>query len=292
VDSTDIFLSTILLQNSRTPYRVLAEKLSLSVNAVHKRIQNLIEQRIIRGFIARPGFPATGGITALIHGSTDKNPEQLVTELSAHGSIYWLSAASGGYLYVGVYLRNLQELNATLEFIQDKTQIKNPKTSIMEEILKNTQEPLDDLDYQIINSLSTDSRKAVADIANELHSSAKTIRRRLNTMTRNSTIELTINWYPDAANDIISLTHIKTIQGSKLDRMTLFKEYGTRMIMVIPPINAPREFLCITWSPTMNDMKTLTEKIRADPRIELAMPNIIYMGWLFKTWRDHLNRNK
>jgi DNA-binding Lrp family transcriptional regulator len=60
----------MLLSNSRTPYRALAEKLNLSVNAVHKRVQTLIDQGIIREFIARPGFAATGALIALVHGAT------------------------------------------------------------------------------------------------------------------------------------------------------------------------------------------------------------------------------
>jgi DNA-binding Lrp family transcriptional regulator len=41
MDKTDIALSMLLLNNSRLPHRELAEKLGLSVNAVHKRIQAL-----------------------------------------------------------------------------------------------------------------------------------------------------------------------------------------------------------------------------------------------------------
>jgi DNA-binding Lrp family transcriptional regulator len=292
VDSNDIYLSMMLLSNSRTPYRALAEKLNLSVNAVHKRVQTLIDQGIIREFIARPGFAATGALIALVHGATGKKPEILMHELSEHKSIYWLSAASGGYLYIGTYLRTIQELSPLLEFVQVKTGINELKTSIIGEVLGFTQEPLDTLDYQIINSLSKDSRKPVAEVAFELGLSVKTIRKRLNTMIINSTIELTINWYPDAANDIVSMTHIKTMQGSNLDENTLKKDFNPSLIMIFQPINATREFLCITWSPTMKEMRTLTERIRADPRIESATPNILYMGWLFNTWRDQISTEK
>jgi len=213
----------ILLSNSRTPYRALAEKLNLSVSAVHKRVQTLIDQGIIREFVARPGFAATGALIAILHGATEKKPEELMHELGGHRSIYWISAASGGYLYVGTYLRTLQELGPLLEFVQLKTGIKELNTSIIGEVPGSPQEPLDTLDYQIINSLSKDSRKPVTDIAFELGLSVKTIRKRLNTMIKNSTIELTINWYPDEANDIMSMTHIKAKQGSNLDENTLKK---------------------------------------------------------------------
>jgi DNA-binding Lrp family transcriptional regulator len=52
MDETDIAINLMLLTNSRTPYRVLAGRLKLSVNAIHKRIQAMIEAGIIRGFTA------------------------------------------------------------------------------------------------------------------------------------------------------------------------------------------------------------------------------------------------
>lgn len=53
MDKTDIFLIQLLLANSRLPYAELAKKLNLSVNAVHKRIQSLVEMGVIRRFTAK-----------------------------------------------------------------------------------------------------------------------------------------------------------------------------------------------------------------------------------------------
>ena len=62
MDKTDVILSQLLLANSRRSYRELAEKLNLSVTAVHNRIQSLIEMGIIRKFIARPSVFAANAI--------------------------------------------------------------------------------------------------------------------------------------------------------------------------------------------------------------------------------------
>ena len=53
VDKTDVILCQLLLADSRLSYRKLAEKLNLSVTAVHNRIQSLIEMGIIRKFNAK-----------------------------------------------------------------------------------------------------------------------------------------------------------------------------------------------------------------------------------------------
>lgn len=289
MDPTDIHLSLRLQDNSRTPYRVLADELKLSVNAVHKRIQALVDQGIIREFVARPGFAATGAVIVLIHGLSDKVPEELDREFSRHGSIWWLSAASGGYLYVGFYLHDLEELGTALDYVQSKTGMMEPKFSILANVPKPAKPPLDELDYQIIGSLSRDSRKPVVEISSDVGASTKTVRRRLNTMIENYTIELMINWYPDATNDITSMTHIKYRQGEKLDKETMMRDYRPNLVMAFQPLNAAREMLCITWNPTMKEMRNLIERLRADPRIESAIPNILYMGWIYRTWRDDLS---
>ena len=49
-------LIMLLSANSRLSYAELAEKLNLSVNAVHKRIQLLIETGVIRMFTAKVGL--------------------------------------------------------------------------------------------------------------------------------------------------------------------------------------------------------------------------------------------
>ncbi len=285
MDSTDVHISQMLLTNSRTPYRDIAERLNLSVNAVHKRVQSLIEEKVIREFTARPGFAATGAVIAVIHGRSDKRPEILREKLGENKNIYWLCAASGGYLYIGVYLRSLNDLRPMLEYVQDNTGIADPKTTIMAEIPK-IPDALDELDLGIIQSLSSDSRKPVAEVAEELGASVKTVKRRLEAMIRNGTIDLSINWYPDASNDIVSITHVVSAQGSKLSNTTMLKEYDPEIVMVFQSINAPRELLCVTWSPTMKDLKALIERVRSDERVEVATPNILYMGWIFPTWRN------
>jgi len=50
MDKTDIILCQMLLGNSRLSYSELADTLNLSVTAVHKRIQDLVESGVIRKF--------------------------------------------------------------------------------------------------------------------------------------------------------------------------------------------------------------------------------------------------
>ena len=66
MDEIDISLSMILMANSRTPYKELAEKFDMSVNSIHKRVKSLVDLEVIQGFKAKLGFPNFPGITNII----------------------------------------------------------------------------------------------------------------------------------------------------------------------------------------------------------------------------------
>ena len=208
-----------LSANSRLSYAELAEKLDLSVNAVHKRIQLLIETGVIRKFTAKVSLFSATAIVVFVSGTSQLGSfQELPTKLKEHDSIYWLAEGGGKFLYIGAYLRTLSELSDLLEFVKKEAGLPEPTVGIMASApiqvtpnLKPIDLTLCDLDYKIIRSLKDDSRKAVSDVAIEVGVSAKTVRRRLMRMTKNNLIELGLEWYPDKSNDIITLLdlHLK-----------------------------------------------------------------------------------
>ena len=58
MNEIDLVIIRKLLENSRVTYRELAEMTNMSVSAIHKRIKNLEENRIINTYIARPSVIA------------------------------------------------------------------------------------------------------------------------------------------------------------------------------------------------------------------------------------------
>jgi DNA-binding Lrp family transcriptional regulator len=294
VDKADVILCQTLLLNSRIPYRELAEKLDLSVTAVHNRIQAMIDMGIIRRFIARPSIFAQNAIHILITGNTKAdNIRQLTPNLQKHGTIYWLAVGGGNVLYIGAYLRNISELEDLVSFVRENAQMPEPTVGITRSPLPTNlksaklETDLCELDYKIIRSLKMDSRKPVADIAEEIGVSAKTVRRRLDRMIKNFLIELSIEWFPDASNDIISAFHVhlkpdadknlaNTINGKNYPKTLFYWGFS----------NLPNTYLFMTWSPTSRDVKELREKIEQDPGVQSVSPNIIFTGYVFESWRD------
>jgi DNA-binding Lrp family transcriptional regulator len=296
MDKTDLVLCQLLLANSRLSYRDLADTLDLSVTAVHNRIQNLVESGIIRKFTAKLGLLASNTIHVFIFGSSRINPgRELNSKLQQHGSIYWLAIGGGNFLYVGAYLRNISELEPLVSYIKKEAGMTEPTVGLTYSVPPFPAFPsagdnkLYALDYQIIRSLKDNSRKATSDIAEELGVSAKTARRRLSRMMKNGLIELSIEWYPDASNDIFTVFHVQTKPETDKNAVDkLFKKYSPNVIFYWGFGNIPNTFVALVWTSTMKELQSIRESLEHEADVQSTVPNILYTGYIFNCWRDQI----
>jgi DNA-binding Lrp family transcriptional regulator len=264
------------------------------VNALHKRIQSLIETGVIRRFTAKLGALAVNFVNVFIWGASQRNSlKELPDKLKTQGSIYWLAVGGGKYLYIGAYLGRIDELESLVGYIKQEAEIPEPTVGIMAfspSPFPANPKPGDlalyDLDYKIIRSLKDNSRKAVSDVADELGVSAKTVRRRLSRMIKNCLIELSLEWYPDASNDIITLFDVRLkpdIDMSKAHGIP--KKY---MLFSWSFMNIPNTATYAVWTNTMKELQSIRENLEKEDGIISVVPNILYVGYIFSTWRDQI----
>ena len=296
MDKTDVILCQLLLGNSRLSYRELAEKLNLSVTAVHNRIQTLIEMGIIRKFNAKLSIMAQNAIHVLIFGSSKAvSIRDLIPKLSGNESIYWLAVGGGNVLYIGAYLRNISELETVARFVKETAEMPEPTVGItfsfIPPALMNIQveTKLCELDYKIIRSLKDDSRKATSVIAEEVGVSAKTVSRRLTRMIKNYLIQLSIDWYPDASNDIISIFHVHLKPDADPNDVNLIlHKYYPNTLFYWGFSNIPNTYIYMVWTPTSKELKVVRESFEQERAIQSVSPNIIYTGYVLDNWRDKI----
>ncbi len=82
MDATDIRLSQMLMKNSRVPYRELASKLGISLQAVHRRIQVLKEMGVIRDFVTVPSREALNAIVVFVFGKSNSPSMEEIDEVA------------------------------------------------------------------------------------------------------------------------------------------------------------------------------------------------------------------
>lgn len=297
MDKTDVILCQLLMSNSRLSYRELAEKLNLSVTAVHNRIQTLIEMGIIRKFTAKINIFLQGAIHVLIFGnSKNSSIRELIPKLSENECVYWVAVAGGNALYIGIYLRHISELEAAVRFVKETAEIPEPTVGLtfspIPPFLKNLKietTTLCELDYKIIRSLRNNSRKATSEIAEEVGVSAKTVSHRLARMVKNYLILFSIDWYPDASNDIISVFHVQLKPDAKPNTADyiLQKNYP-ETLFYWGFSNIPNAYLFMVWTPTSKELRLLRESLEQEQSILSVAPNVIYSGHVLDSWWDKI----
>ncbi len=292
MDRTDIALCLFLMTNSRTPYHELAGRLGLSINAAHKRIGAMTDMGIIRAFTARPSLIALEAISVWVYGRSEAaHPGELHLRLKTDDRTYWVANSGGGYVYVGGYLHDISELTEYVEFVRKQAEMRAPTVGILPSMGKPPKKAqLRPLDYQILASLRKDSRKPATAVAAEVNASVKTVHRRLEWMMENGLVEFSIDWYPDASNDIVALCHVEVGEGS--DRMktldSLRKLFNQNILVEVLFGNLTNELVLFLWTNSMKQMEELRKRIGETEGVGSVTLNVLQIGYMFDTWRDRL----
>jgi DNA-binding Lrp family transcriptional regulator len=297
MDATDITLCKILQVNSRTSYRELAEKLGLSINAVHRRIQEMRSIGIIKNFTARPSLLALRAIPIVIFGVSKAGfAQDARAALEADGRAYWLGIGSGNFILVGAYLHGLFEMDEVVSLVKRELKMDELTVGIFTyftpptptHITRRLDMTLYPLDLRIVNALSRDSRRELSDVAEELGISAKTARRRLSRMMNLGLIELTIEFYPDKTNDIVTIFDLKvkgTVDKNSVPNM-LMQKYPMKTFFAMTFSNIPDLVLYSSWTNSMKELLDLYIALKKEGIFESVIPNILFTGYIFSTWVD------
>lgn len=293
MDGIDFTLSIALMINSRIPYRKLAEDFNMSVNSIHKRIKKMVNLGIIQRFNARLSPTFLPYHYVIMFGlSNAKNLDEILQKLGVDEHIYNVTQASGNFLYIHANLRALNELDSLISFIKQVGEIedlsvcldKDSPVDFAEYFEKVT---LSNLDYLIVNSLKDNSRKLITEIAEEIGSSSKTVKRHLDRMVEKNVIMFSLDWYPDKTG--LSLAHFHINLKPAVDKEkfieSLREKYGNTIVFTWKFSNFPDLLLTLVWSACTKDLQTFKRSLGSE-NIESIDVNLLFTGENFPTWQD------
>lgn len=304
MDETDRKLMTYLASDPRMHFRELADKTGISVQAVHRRIQSLMKTGVIRGLTAGVSIRYLKAIPVMVFGrSRTMSMNDTVRKLGENPLSSSVLVAGGNNLYVVGLLRNISELDNYTDFVKRVGEMPEPTVGIysldaglapdfIDRGQRNEEhyEELTPLDVRIIASLKEDARKQIAEIAEETGVSAKTVKRRLEDMIAQGSVDLIVPMDPTSCGDIASIVHVVLKDGA--DK----KAVGRRLISKFSPqlwylrsfSNLPSFLLCIMCTDKMNELRGLLQRIEKDEDVKSVVPNVWYADHIFETWRDAL----
>lgn len=299
MDEADRTLCLLLSDDPRASYRELADRLGISVQAVHRRIQALRTRGIITGFTANISMEYLRAVRVDVVGPTQTDSiDDVLAALGQDDRVVSTLEASGHLLYVNGILRDISELDGFVEFVRRAAGMSKTNVAIetggpwARRPANDRAEirPLSDLDIRIIRALHRDARKSTTDVASELGVSAATVRRRLETMIREGSIEFSADIDPTYAGDVSSIMGITLEEGA--DRATiaahLLQKFRPRIVYFIQFGNLPDYLVCATWTTTVNDLHALVREVEAHEGVRKVVANVPVAGYRFPSWRDKL----
>ena len=302
MDENDMKIITLLLVNSRLSYREISNYLSLSVNAVYKRVQNLIDLNIIQKFTAKINPYAVNAIYTLIFGeSKAENINLIASKLGEHENTYNIILSSRNYLYIGAQLKDIHELDEYSSFVSQIAKIQNPSIGLLHGVYYSSPKRynvprsrtiamnLDKLDIEIIRSLNKDSRKSIAEVADDISSTSNTVRRRLNRMIKEGLIELSIQFNPVSSNDIFALLQISLSHSLNKEEVAQYivNNYQPNIFFCWAFSNLPNFLLCYTWCNNMNELNSLIQKLKKE-KVESVIADVLLKGLFYDTWKEKI----
>jgi len=296
MDQIDFTLCMMLMWNSRTPYRELAETFKMSVNSIHKRVRTMVNLGILDKFASTLSFNAfkqKPSNVVMFGVSKAKNVEGFIEKLGANENIYSVSQHSGNLFIIHAYLRKLNELEPLVSFAKQTAEIPELKVGLdsspmqlVAEVDVTREINLSTTDFLIANALKDNSRKTIVEIAAEVGVSTKTVRRRLDRLIENRLIDFSVYWYPDKSSEVIAmiiLTLKPTIDADKTEIIKKIRDrYGQTILFTWTFSTLPNTIVVCIWVSSMKELQDIQTSLISD-NFESVSLNIGIEGKIFPT---------
>jgi len=305
MDDTDRRLLLLMGADPRMRFQEIAKKLGISRQAVHNRVQTLTKLGVIRGMHAGVSVSYLGAVSVVVFGrSRTSSIEETLDTLSESESTRRAVIAGGNYLYVVGFLRDLSELGGFSEFVRRAGDMTEPIVGIYshDDALmphyyvdgggKRGQpySKLSPLDLKIVASLRDDARRPAAEVADMLGVSAKTVRRHIERMMSEGSLEMHMPADLSLGGDLMLLMHVNLRAGADAVEVgkRLLSKYLPQDAYVRRYSNLPGFLLVIFWSDKMEEIRKVLREVDGDEDVLAAMLNFGYLERIYPTWRDRL----
>jgi len=305
MDQIDFTICLMLVWNSRTPYRELAETFKMSVNSIHKRVKAMVNLGVIDKFVTNLNYSAFKPIPSnvvMFGASKAKNVKGLIEKLGVNENIYTVSQHSGNLFIIHAHIRNPNEIEPLVSFIKQTAEIPELKVGLESnprspgaEIDTTREVKLSNTDFLIINALKDNSRKPIVEIAEEIGISTKTVRRHLDSLIENHLIDFSINWYPDKCSEVTVMIILTIKPSIKVDKTKIIKtirdKYGQQILFTWTFSTLPNTVVLFIWVSSMKELQDIQSSLISDD-FESVSLNIGIEGKIFPTWRERYLENK
>jgi DNA-binding Lrp family transcriptional regulator len=295
MDRKDLNIMRTLLINGRAPYRAIGDELGLSSNTVKARVMRMMDEGTIVRFHTRVKMEAFG--YDLIYVTVSHAPEQgkeILEKVKLIGEPFMIINCVGGVTVLGLAvkgeLKNKMELLKTLLEPAVVASIFSGKASPMKRITRT--------DLMLIRYLMKHPRATTNYIAKAVRVSARTVKRRLDLLTKNELLNFSIIFNPAAMKGYIQFSMMLEADARKYKEVVrqIYRELSENFLLPPPPLFQESVIVVILYSDNVYSMDEMFRKVKGldgVQNVELFIPSKIEFkdDWFVKVIDNMLRKN-
>jgi DNA-binding Lrp family transcriptional regulator len=292
LDELDLLIVKNLLKNCRVTYRELADKYNISINAIFKRVQNMVNEGIISAFTAKPSSTTLKSIEINVFGTSKvDNLNYVISKLGENEAVFFVGIAGGNFIIIGAYLKDISELHSFTSFCIREAKLESYTECILSLLYNTSPESLSSLDYKIIKQLNRDARRSIPELAENIGISAKTARKRIKRMIDKNLVDFSIDFVPASEGIIVSLFFVYLNQDSDFEAeyQKINDNYSTNIIYLRKCSNKPNLLLLTVMTKSNQETAKLNNKLMSEG-FENVKHRMIFDGRFYENWREKLYR--
>ena len=149
---------------------------------------------------------------------------------------------------------------------------------------------LTELDLKIVASIKDDARRPVEEIADMVGASPKTVKRRLEDMISEGSLELHTRTDSYLCGDTCLIGHVVLRTGSDKVGVAkrLLSKHKFQEAYFRTYANLPGLIMLVFWSDKVAEIRQVIREISEDEDVTSVMMNFTYLQRMYATWRDRL----
>ncbi|OPY32481.1 MAG: HTH-type transcriptional regulator LrpA [Methanomassiliicoccales archaeon PtaU1.Bin124] len=288
MDETDLALGRSLMMNSRLPYSDLGESLGLTAQAVHRRVQGLMDEGIVEAFSSNISSKALGQMWVMAFGwSRAPSMDELDQKFKKDPMVAVFFAASGNFVYVHGVVRDPNEMAKFVSYVQKEAAISDIQVGIIPTPPHDPEEELTLLDLRIVKALHTDARRPLSDVAEEIGASVKTVRRRLERMEKEGLVQHTAHLNLGLAGGTITNLHLVLKDNVEREKVAfvLIKRISANVLRSYSFSNKPNLMIVTLWNRNPQEVIDLCRELEKDGSFFSVVPNFMRQVYYYDDHR-------
>ncbi|MGA7370613.1 MAG: AsnC family transcriptional regulator [Nitrososphaeraceae archaeon] len=283
LDQLDIEIIRVLIQDSRTSYRMVSRAVGLSTNATKTRMKRLVSNGIILQYFTTINLSVFGySKVCYIFLRTGNKVELILSRLKRLGNLVIEVHGDGGVSMLGIAIKPEEERKI-------RSFTKELKPILIQNIFIGQSSPiklkLRRTDFMIMRCLLGNARMEVSDIAKRISTSPKSVSNRLAKMKENRLMMFNVATDPLKMNGYIRFGMVIWLERKDQKTIRRIQEILDRCFAIVLPMINQEEV--INYQIVVNsifDIDSALSEIRSLDAVKAAEVFIPYKAKIHQDW--------